>query len=745
VVRWLLDFRRDVLLPISRWQLAVALGLWLIVACAGWLLGAAYIAQFRAEREHAVLARATVAAEALEQTLLRSLEAVQGIQALTQTRESLLAADDLAGAAAIADHLHNLTVTEAFGVLQVSVIGADGWMTWSTTPVDAPVWLGDREHFLVHKSGRLDLFVSAPLVGRASGRWSVQMTAPLVSRQGTFAGVSVVSFDPLRLSNTLAKLTFGTGGVSAVMRLPDGHLIARNEQAGTQIARPPNPNHPVVLAALKAPMGTMRYSSVVDGRSLLLAYRVVGSLPLVVSVGLDAQVELADVRSLATSVHALALAGALLALALLAMAAQRGARRRQWLELERTRDQATASELARRHTANLLSGLPAAVYSATITDAGDVVSFELTENAHRLIGQTMTGNNTKGQTATGQTATGDTIAGLTTRPGWTAQIEDLDETAWKKHFQRVLRHGEATVEYRFPAKAGTELWLRDQARVYQRLQAGTALVVGYISDITNERDLRAQAIASAKLATLGEMATGLAHELNQPIAIMSLAAENSVQALSRKGADGIEFAVKRLQRITDQCHRARTIVDHLRIFGRSDEGEVGPVSVESVIEGALTLVGGALRAANIDLEIVIPRDPPEILARAVLAEQVIVNLMLNARDAMDDLPSGHRRALRASVTPNRGAGTISIEVADSGPGIAPTVLDRIFEPFFTTKEVGKGTGLGLSICHGIMRSFGGSIVARNGVDGGAVFAAVFREASAAGPAREFEMTEKQPA
>ena len=196
----------------------------------------------RAEREHAVLSRATVAAEALEQTLLRTLEAVQGIQSLTQTRETLLAAGDLRGAAAIADHLRTLTAQETFGVLQVSVIGADGWMTWSTTPVEAPVWLGDREHFLVHKDGRQMFFMSVPLIGRASGRWSVQFTAPLVSRDGGFAGVSVVSFDPLRLSASLAKLTFGTGGISAVMRLPDGHLVARNSDAERQMARPANRN-----------------------------------------------------------------------------------------------------------------------------------------------------------------------------------------------------------------------------------------------------------------------------------------------------------------------------------------------------------------------------------------------------------------------------------------------------------------------------------------------------------------------
>jgi C4-dicarboxylate-specific signal transduction histidine kinase len=730
VFRWLLEFRRDVLAPISRWHLYLGLAAWLAVTAAGWALGHEYIGQFRAQREQAVLARASVAAEALEQTLLRSLEAVQGIHSLTQTRETLLANGDTAGAAAIADHLRSLSEKETFGVLQVSVIGADGWMTWSTTPVTEPVWLGDREHFLVHKAGRRDLFISAPLIGRASKRWSVQLTVPLLHRDGSFAGVSVVSFDPLRLSATLADLSFGVGGVSAVLRLPDGNLIARNQDAEQQMARPANSRHPVVLAAQRAPTGTMRFASAVDGRQFLVAYRVVGTLPLVVAVGLDMQVELADVRSLAASVHALTIAAGLLALAMLTMTAQRATRQRARRELEQTRSQAAAAEMARRQTAELLSGLPAAVYRARLSPAGEVCDFELTENARRLTGWNM--------------------AHLAARSDWTDRVSDLDRAAWQSHFRTVMRRGEATVEYRFPRPNGTQLWLRDQARVFQKRGQGEVLIVGYISDITSERELQAQAVASAKLATLGEMATGLAHELNQPIAIMSLAAENSVQALRRKGSDGIDFALQRLQRISDQCRRARTIVDHLRIFGRSDEGQLGPVALQSVVDGVLTLVASAVRAAGIELEVALPPDLPDVLARAVLAEQVVVNLVLNARDAMEGNGDDRPRRLRISAQAELDAGTVSLAVTDSGPGIAAAVADRLFEPFFTTKEIGKGTGLGLSICHGIMRSFGGNIIARNGPDPGASFIVMFRVAPAAGAgdqpaAAQPVMPEEQPA
>jgi C4-dicarboxylate-specific signal transduction histidine kinase len=115
-----------------------------------------------------------------------------------------------------------------------------------------------------------------------------------------------------------------------------------------------------------------------------------------------------------------------------------------------------------------------------------------------------------------------------------------------------------------------------------------------------------------------------------------------------------------------------------------------------------------------------------VLAQLVLAEQVMVNLMLNARDAMENNTVQQPRILSISAVYEEKAGSVVMSVRDSGPGIPQTLMDRIFEPFFTTKEAGKGTGLGLSLCHGIMGSFGGDISAENTRDGGAVFLVSFR-------------------
>jgi C4-dicarboxylate-specific signal transduction histidine kinase len=684
----------------------IALIVWVLLAAAISSLGQFYVSQFRTERMEAIRSRANVAAQALEQTLRRSLEAIESIQALTQTRENLIANGDTAGATAISAYLQGVAFREQFGVLQVATIGSDGWMTWATTLTSEPVWLGDRSHFLVHLHGERGMRISQPLIGRASGRWSVQVTRPLVERDGGFGGVTVVSFDPLLLSNSLAALHFGENSVSGVMTMPEGILIARSKDALTQLGRRANPDNPVIIAARTSPSGTIEMASLVDGHPEVVAYRVVGDSPLVVVVGLDKEKELHEVNSLTTWVRIASAALVLFVAALLAIFVQWAARQQSRLQLEFTRRDAAAAEVARNKVAQLLAGLPAAVYSAELAPDGGVLHFHITDNATRL--------------------TGWDPADLGEHTFWTSKSMDIPDADWTVHFRKVAADGDATIEYRFVQASGEVVWFRDQARVVERRSNGETTIVGYITDITTRWLMEAQASASSKLATLGEMATGLAHELNQPIAIMSLAAENSMEMLSRQGERGIDFAVKRLQRIVDQAARARTIVDHLRIFGRETKEELQALRLQDVVDGALTLVGGALRGAGVAVETALPDDLPLVQGQLVLAEHVLVNLLLNARDAMEANPADRPRRLTVGGTWDETTRTVALTVHDNGPGIPASVIDRIFEPFFTTKEVGKGTGLGLSICHGIMKSLGGRMSAHNAPEGGAVLVAIFR-------------------
>lgn len=665
--------------------------------------------------------RASVAAEAVEQTLLRSVEAVQGIQALTQTRSNLLAEGNLNGAEAIADRLRAIVRSEQFGVLQVSTIDRTGWMSWSTTPFKGPLWLGDREHFLVHKNGEKGLHISAPLIGRASKHWSVQFTHPIVDADGNFGGVSVVSYDPIKLSDTLGTLRFGEKSVSAVLRIPDGQLIARSKDAEHQLGRPNEADHPAIIAARTSPSGTLHLKSIVTGRNMLAAYRTIGTLPLVVVIALDAESELADVESLAWSVHLAVFSAPLLAALLLEVMAQRLARQRSRAELDLARSRHDSAEYARGHIARLLAGLPAAVYSATVTASGEVRRFTLPDNVDRL--------------------TGWPLAELGDRGDWTSNVEAVSAERWCNHYRSVIQNGDAAIEYSFRRPEGSTMWLRDQARVLDAHDPDNVEVVGYISDITQERSLHEQTMESAKLATLGEMAAGLAHELNQPIAIMSLAAENACRTLETKGEAGIAFAIQRMNRIAEQARRARTIVDHLRIFGRKDDEKLGPVHLDSVVDGAMTLVGSALREAGIAVAVDVSGVLPAVHARQILCEQVLVNLLLNARDALDANEPEAPRVVTIAGSVGSVSDHIILTVTDSGPGIPAPVLARMFDPFFTTKAAGKGTGLGLSICHGIMRSFNGTIGAANSQGRGAIFTLVFPRAPSSPTAGELSTPE----
>jgi C4-dicarboxylate-specific signal transduction histidine kinase len=321
-----------------------------------------------------------------------------------------------------------------------------------------------------------------------------------------------------------------------------------------------------------------------------------------------------------------------------------------------------------------------------------------------------------------------------------ASLDELDNIAdlaiaehadaLRQLYRAVVVSGEATVEWALERPDGRLAWMRTLARALERRPDGSVLVVGYVTDVTDARRLIAQGMNAAKMATLGEMATGLAHELNQPLAVIATAAENAMRCLKKAGADNIPDACMRLERIVNQAVRARAIVDHLRIFGHADEGEPEPLALVTAVEGAASLAVTQLRLANIGLVIDIPPDLPKIRARLVPVEQVLVNLLMNARDAIQAACIDGGTITIAARETARG---IELRVSDDGPGISATVIDRVFEPFFTTKDVGKGTGLGLPICYGTMKSLGGSIAVGNRRAGGAEVTLVFPTAAATMP------------
>jgi C4-dicarboxylate-specific signal transduction histidine kinase len=258
--------------------------------------------------------------------------------------------------------------------------------------------------------------------------------------------------------------------------------------------------------------------------------------------------------------------------------------------------------------------------------------------------------------------------------------------------------------------------LQDSHLDKRRLEASRKAMIHIMGDLrqtTTEmqrreqelRDKQEQLVQAGKLATLGELTTGVAHELNNPLNNIGLFVGNAVDlielAVTEKGQ-----IVGELRHAMQQVSKATEIISHLRTFGRAAPVSREPISLREVIERALSLMREQLRLREIEVTVDLgpPPEEPVVVGNAIQLEQVFINLLTNARDAVAESP---RKEIRISAVAGRG--TVEVTLADSGHGIPPGLERRIFDPFFTTKQVGKGTGLGLSITYGIINEHGGTI------------------------------------
>ncbi|EKD34724.1 MAG: hypothetical protein ACD_75C02217G0004 [uncultured bacterium] len=213
---------------------------------------------------------------------------------------------------------------------------------------------------------------------------------------------------------------------------------------------------------------------------------------------------------------------------------------------------------------------------------------------------------------------------------------------------------------------------------------------------------RKELIHAAKLAVLGQMSAGINHELNQPLAAIRSYTDNGKQFLE-KGR--LEEAMWNLEQIGELTERMAQIGAQLKLFARKSSGQIVAVPLHGVIDGALEILRPSLKKAEIDLKINISPDDLEVKANHVLLQQVLVNLLSNAMQAIDG------QEVKQIVLDCRGEkDRVVIAVEDNGPGILEEHLQNIFEPFFTTKKSGQGLGLGLTISDRIVRDFGGHII-----------------------------------
>jgi two-component system NtrC family sensor kinase len=236
---------------------------------------------------------------------------------------------------------------------------------------------------------------------------------------------------------------------------------------------------------------------------------------------------------------------------------------------------------------------------------------------------------------------------------------------------------------------------------------------------------QSQLIQSEKLSAVGEFVAGVAHELNNPLA--------AVMGFSEmlKNAEVGDKNRRHVELIYKSAERCQKIVQSLLSFARRQAPERKPVQVNKLIEDVLEMVAYPLRTSNVKVITHLPPKQPLVLADGHQIQQVVLNIINNARQAIE----AHQGSGRITITTHHDAGKLRITIHDNGPGIKPENLRRIFDPFFTTKEVGKGTGLGLSLCYGIIHEHGGHITAVSEPGDGATFTI---ELPALSPDTDFE-------
>lgn len=248
-------------------------------------------------------------------------------------------------------------------------------------------------------------------------------------------------------------------------------------------------------------------------------------------------------------------------------------------------------------------------------------------------------------------------------------------------------------------------------------------------DITNSVETEHQLIQAGKMATLGEMATGVAHELNQPLSVIKTASG----FIARKiGTDqDIDRAILKTlsEEIERHVDRASKITNHMRLFGRKSNFKKESVDINDILKRAFDIFSQQLKLREIEVNWALAEDLPRISADSVRLEQVFINMLLNSRDAIvskfDGINSPKNDKKQITLTTEVEDDKVRVKIRDTGIGIASSDIDKIFEPFFTTKKVGEGTGLGLSISYGIIKESGGEIFVHNNKDGGVTFIMLF--------------------
>jgi PAS domain S-box-containing protein len=258
------------------------------------------------------------------------------------------------------------------------------------------------------------------------------------------------------------------------------------------------------------------------------------------------------------------------------------------------------------------------------------------------------------------------------------------------------------------------------------------VVIATTTDITEVVEKETQLIQAGKMTTLGVMAAGMAHEINQPLNVIQVCADFFLKMLKRGAKIEDDDLRSMANDIVANVERATGVIKHVRDFARQSEPVRSKVSINDPIEDVFKVLGHQLKVHEIDVTLDLDPDLPEILAEHNRLEQVFINLVSNAIDAMDEKsnhPGSPNNNMKLTITSILEDGMVTVYVSDTGTGMSEEVKAKLFEPFFTTKKVGKGTGLGVSISYGIVKDYDGNIEIESVVGKGTTFKLTFPAAS----------------
>jgi signal transduction histidine kinase/ActR/RegA family two-component response regulator len=563
--------------------------------------------------------------------------------------------------------------------VQMALADRDGKVLWSNLgPVRGDISLVDREHFQIQKASTDDvLFISRPVLGRVSGRWTIQFVRKLLTPDGGFDGIVVVSLDPAYLARFYGSISIGNGSV----------LLAKTD--GTILARAPN-DVPTLGHDLSAgtrsrmlhgtTSGAFRTLSGIDQVDRIFSSRRLDRYPLVLAVGLATEDVFAVYRRNQRRYIA---AGILLSAACIAVGIVMLRQRQSLLDSR----QALSATLE-----NMSQGI------AMVHADGSVPV--LNNRAIALLGL-----------PDGLLARQPTFQEIV---DWQhARQEFGDPETWDATLARVIREGgslQGNYTYERTRPDGLVLEVRTQG-----LQGGG--IVRTYTDIT-ERKLHEAALAAAqaraahaeRMQALGQLAGGIAHDFNNILQ----AVQGGATLIGKRAAD--TDSVRRFTRmILDATDRGTSITRRLLAFARRGELRAEPVDPCVLLSGLRDVLSHTL-GRGIVVEVRLGPDLPPLLADKGQLETALVNLATNARDAM---PEGGTLTFAAAVDTRqpddshpielRPGGYVRLSITDTGTGMDERMLTRVLEPFFSTKPPGQGTGLGLSMAKGFVDQSGGGL------------------------------------